>query len=138
MVAVIGYSKIGRKWPKMPDAETIAKGVTSLLSKPTLKAAAKAMGVSAKTLSRLRKTPEFQQAFQEAQSELVKEVISQLTVNAGPAAQCLRKIFTDRRASSAARTSAATNTIRLTLDAFELADLAERIAALEANLRATT
>jgi len=129
--------KADKSGQKMPDVETIAKAVSCLLSKPTVKAAAKSMGVSPKTLQRLRKTPEFRAAFQEAQGELVKTAIAELTVSAKPAAQVLRKIFSDRRASSASRTSAATNTIRLCLDAYELNNLAERIAALERNLRET-
>lgn len=119
---------------------TLSASMSSVITagKPTLKAAAKAMGVSAKTLQRLRKTPEFREAFQEAQGELVKTAIAQLTLSAGPAAQVLRKIFSNPCASDAARTSAAVNTLRLTLDAYELSDLAERIAKLEENIRETS
>jgi hypothetical protein len=49
-----------------------------------------------------------------------------LTANANDAAVTLKKIFSDKKATPAARVTAATATIRLSLDAFEIEELERR------------
>lgn len=119
----------------MTDTGFIEKAVSALLSEKTFSAAARKIGVSVRTLRRVRKSPEFEEAFLSARSELVKQVTTQLTVRLGahslPAVETLRKIFSSGKASPASRTAAAAQTIRLCLDSFELQDLESRISALE-------
>jgi len=118
-----------------PQAKTrlVERAVAALLSKSTIRAAARECGVSSRTLQRVMKQPEFESAYRDAKSKLVREATAKLTANSGRAAEVLRSIFADRRATSGARVAAATNTIRLTLEAFEIEELERRIAALEEN-----
>ncbi len=56
----------------MNDPQFIEKAVTAVLSEKTFSAAARKCGVSIRTLRRVRKSPEFEQAFREARTDLVK------------------------------------------------------------------
>lgn len=119
----------------MTDHGFIEKAVSAILSEKSFSAAAKKCGTSVRTLRRVRKTPEFEQAFREARSELVREVTTQLTTqlsaNSRPAVATLKKIFSNRKVSAASRVAAASQTIKLCLESFELQDLESRISALE-------
>ncbi len=75
--------------------------------------------------------PEFEHQFRDAKVRLIREATRRLTVNAGKAASILQKIFDSKTATSAARVSAAVNTLRLSLDAYELEELEQRISTLE-------
>jgi len=54
-----------------------------------------------------------------------------LTRNTGQAADVLRKVFIDKKATAGARVSACASTIRLCLEAVELISLERRISDLE-------
>jgi hypothetical protein len=54
-----------------------------------------------------------------------------LTANSGRAAEVLRKIFDDKKATAGARVAACTSTLRLTLESYELTELERRISDLE-------
>jgi len=98
--------------------------------KPISKAAREA-GVSTRTAQRRLADTDFQEKFRVAKLRVVRETTARLTANSGKAADVLKKVFSDRNATSGARVAAATNTIRLTLEAFEVEELEERIRRLE-------
>ena len=105
--------------------------VVAVLTERTTRAAARKIGKSSRTLQRLMQTAEFETKFREAKSRLVREATARLTANSGRAADVLRKVFDDRKATPGARVAAATQTIRLTLEGFELEELERRISDLE-------
>jgi|HubBroStandDraft_4_1064222.scaffolds.fasta_scaffold34523_3 hypothetical protein len=109
----------------------IEKAVVALLTKSTIKAAAREIGKSPRTLQRLMATPEFEAAYSAAKTGLIRAATNILSSNAGSAAAVLRKIFSDRKATDAARVSAAVSTVRLCLEGFEMEVLEQRITALE-------
>jgi DNA-binding MurR/RpiR family transcriptional regulator len=116
-----------------PQAKTrlVERAVAALLSKPTIRAAARECGVSSRTLQRVMKQPEFESAYRDARRALVREATAKLTANSGRAAEVLRRVFDDRKATPGARVAAATQTIRLTLESYEIEELDRRIRALE-------
>ncbi|MGA2095221.1 MAG: hypothetical protein ABSH39_02890 [Candidatus Acidiferrum sp.] len=105
--------------------------IGALLSKPTIAAAAKECGLSVRTAQRRMREPEFEEKFRAARIQLVARTSTRLTANSGRAAAVLRKIFDDARATAGARVAAATNTIRVTMEAFEIEELEKRIRQLE-------
>ncbi len=116
-----------------PQAKTrlVERAVAALLIKPTIRAAARECGVSSRTLQRVMKQPEFESAYRDAKCRLVREATAKLTANSGRAADVLRKVFDDRKATPGARVAAATQTIRLTLEGYEIEELERRISDLE-------
>jgi hypothetical protein len=77
------------------------------------------------------KEPEFEKVYRDAKCRLVREATAKLTANSGRAAEVLRKVFDDRKATPAARVAAAVQTIKLTLESFEIEELERRITVLE-------
>jgi len=122
-----------------PQAKTrlVERAVAALLTKPTIRAAARECGVSSRTLQRVMKQPEFESAYRDARRALVREATAKLTANSGRAADILRKVFDDRKAAASARVSAAVSTVRLCLEGYELEELEARIANLEKKQNAT-
>lgn len=111
--------------------------IAALLAKPTVSAAAKAVGISTRTAQRRMADPEFEEKFRAAKGRLVHEATRRLTMNASKAAEVLRKVFDDRTATPGARVAAATQTIRLTLESFEIEELDRRISDLERHKNAS-
>lgn len=109
----------------------LERAVAALIAHGTITRAAKAIKSSARNFARWMDQPEFQRLYRDAKRQLVHEATSRLTVNARRAADTLRKIFDDKKATPGARVSAAANTLRLTLESYELTELEQRIAALE-------
>jgi hypothetical protein len=115
----------------------VERAVVAVLTTSTFKAAAREIGKSTRTLQRLMQTPEFEKAYRDAKAGLIRGATNVLTANAGSAAAVLRKIFSDRKATDAARVSAAVSTVRLCLEGYEMEDLERRIADLEKSRHET-
>jgi hypothetical protein len=109
----------------------VERVVVALLSKSTIRAAAREIGKSPRTLQRIMQTPEFEKAYRDAKAGLLRATTNILSSNAGKAAGVLRKVFDDRKSADGARVSAAVATIRLVLEAHEMEELEARITALE-------
>jgi hypothetical protein len=105
--------------------------IAALVAGLSIAASAREAGMSTRTAQRRMADQEFQKKFAEAKARLVRETTVRLTANSGRAVDVLKKIFTDKKATSAARVTAAVNTIRLTLEAHEIESLEQRITALE-------
>ena len=91
-------SKLGRK-----KAEAIA----ALLSQPNVEEAARVAGISAQTLYRWMKMPEFEAAYSEARQALVRQAVGRLQQAAGAAVTTLLRVIYDSGASRTARLKAA-------------------------------
>jgi hypothetical protein len=115
----------------------VERAVVAVLTCGTNRAAAREIGKSPRTLRRLMQTPEFEKAYREAKAGLIRAATNVLTANASKAAAVLRKIFDDRKATDAARVSAAVSTVRLCMEGFEMEELERRIADLEKSRHET-
>src|SRR5580704_2834063 len=115
----------------------VERAVVALLTKPTIRAAAREIGRSPRTFQRLMQNPELEKAYRDAKSLLIRTATNVLSSNAGRAAGVLRKVFDDRKSTDAARVSAAVSTIRLVLEAHEMEELERRIADLEKSRHET-
>ncbi len=108
------------------------KAISLLLSERTIEAAAKKCGVTRRTLHRWMREPQFRDALMEARAELLKTATRTLTRNSVKAADVLAKIFSSKpKPNQSANVSAAIGTLRLSLDAFALENLEERLRRLE-------
>src|SRR5215472_5146713 len=105
--------------------------LAALLQGGNVSAAARKGGVSTRTAQRRLADSDFQEKFRVAKLRVIRETTAKLTANSRRAADNLRKVFDDRKATAGARVAAATSTIRLTLEAFEIEELEERIRRLE-------
>lgn len=110
------------------------QGITALLVRGSLQAAAEASGVNEKTLRRwLREDLAFQAAYREARRQVVQQAIGQVQQATGEAVETLRKVRKDRKATASARVTAAKAILETAVKAVELEDLEARITALEAQ-----
>ena len=110
------------------------RAIEALLSCPTIEKAAKQAGISKCTLLRWLQQADFRDAYMKSKADVLRTATATLTRNAGRAASVLREIFEDAPTPhQGGRATAAIATIRLSLDAFELENLEERIRKLEAQ-----
>ena len=108
------------------------KAISLLGSEKTIEAAAKKCGITKRTLIRWMKEPEFRAAYMEEKANVLRTATRILTRNSAKAAEVLGMIFSARGAQhQASRVSAAVGTLRLSLDAFALENLEERLRRLE-------
>jgi len=108
------------------------RAITALLASPTLEAAAREAGISKRTLLRWLQQPEFRAAYSRAKADVLRTATAILTRNSGRAAEVLEEIFEGEPVPhQGSRVSAAVSTLRLSLDAFVLENLDERIRKLE-------
>jgi hypothetical protein len=69
------------------------EAIAALLSQRNMEEAARVVGISAKTLSRWLKLPEFQEAYRQARGEAINQSTARLQQAAGPAVSTLMKIM---------------------------------------------
>ncbi len=115
----------------------IQRAAAALVTHGTIAKAAKAINTSPRNFSRWMREAEFERLYSEAIRRFINEATSRLTANAAEAAATLRKIFGDKKATAGARVAAATSTLRLTLESYELTELERRISDLEKNRNET-
>jgi phage terminase small subunit len=109
--------------------------ILNLLACKTVAEAANASGISERTALRWLADPQFKTQFQRAKSELLDRGIMELRQGATEAAEALKKIVTKGKREHA-RVSAAIGLWRLLLDAHQLQELEQRLAALEEQTNA--
>jgi hypothetical protein len=112
-----------------------ATALVALLAQPSVEDAARAAGVTPRTLWRYLRDPIFAAEYKVARRELVGHTIMRLQADASHAARALRTIVDDREAPASARVTAARAIIEHALKGAELTDLMERLDVLEATLK---
>lgn len=110
------------------------KAIAALLLKPSIPAAAKAVGIGERTLWRWLKDQQFKRAFKEARREVVRQAIAHVQAGLSEAVNTLKEIINDIDAPASARVSAAKAMIAMSLKAIEVEDIELRIEALEAQV----
>src|SRR5215469_6246139 len=109
------------------------EAIAALLFHKNLEAAARAIGISANTLQRWTKDPEFDAAYQEARRTAFRESIARLQEASGAAVTTVLKIMLDSKVSAGTRLRAAEVVLSQGAKAMELEEIAARVAELEAS-----
>ena len=107
------------------------QAIAALLSYRNVEEAARAVGISANTLLRWMKEPEFDAAYREARRTAFSQSIARLQQASSAAVTTLLKIMTDPNASSSARVRAAEVVLERTARAIEIEAIDVRGAELE-------
>jgi hypothetical protein len=108
--------------------------VTALLTTSTIKAAAKKVGVSEWTLRCWQRVHEFSDMLREARQQAFAHALGRIQAEADRAVDVLVKVLTKRKGDDRTKLKAAVALLSHGFKAAELHDLAERIAAVEAEL----
>ena len=108
------------------------KALLALLASPTKEAAAKAAGITSKTLRKFLDDPEFQTEYRTAYSRLVDDAVRQAQKALSPALTTLEEIMKDDEQNGQIRVSAARSLLEFSLKATEQLDILSRLEALEA------
>lgn len=111
------------------------RAISALLSSPSIPEAAKASGLSERSLYRWLQDEEFQETYQAARREVVKHAVTTVQAAMSKAVETLREIMEDTDAPASARVSAARAVLDLGLKATEIEDLQRRVAEIEALLK---
>jgi hypothetical protein len=110
--------------------------IVALLTHRNIEEAAKAVGISTKTLLRWTKEPEFDTAYRAARRTAFSQSVARLQQASGAAASTLLKIMVDPGTPPATRVRAADSVLDHAAKAIELEDIEVRVTALEqANLQ---
>jgi hypothetical protein len=115
-------SMLGRK-----QEETIA----ALLTQRNLDEAAKAAGISMRTLMRWLKLPEFQAAYREARRTAYSQAVAKLQQGATAAATTLLKVMLDQGTPASVKVRAAECVMTHSSKAIEIEDIEARVSELE-------
>ena len=107
--------------------ETIA----ALLTQRNLDEAAKAAGISMRTLMRWLKLPEFQAAYREARRTAYSQAVAKLQQGATAAATTLLKVMLDQGTPASVKVRAAECVMNHSSKAIEIEDVEFRVAELE-------
>lgn len=119
----------GAKFPRKQQ-----QAIAALIQAPSIREAARAVGVSEATLFRWLQVPAFRATYREARRRVVEQAIARLQRASSEAVEVLRAIMTDPEKPSSARVTAARTVLDYALRAVELDNLAARIEALEGAL----
>ena len=103
----------------------------ALLTHRNIEEAATAAGLSAKTLMRWQKEPEFTTAYREARRASFSQSIGRLHQMASPAVTTLGKVMADPATPAATKVRAADSILNHIAKAIELEDIEVRVAELE-------
>lgn len=91
---------------------TDEKIIAALISCPTNKAAAEALGIGLTTLYKRFKDPEFQETYRETCKELLKDHTAALQARMGRAIEVMAEIMDDPKATAQTRLNAADTVLR--------------------------
>ncbi len=107
------------------------QAIAALLSHRNVEEAARAVGISANTLQRWTKDPEFEAAYREARRTASCQSIARLQDASGAAVTTVLKIMLDSKVSAGTRLRAAEIVLAQTAKAIEIEDIDVRVAELE-------
>ncbi len=111
------------------------KALAALLSEPTILAAAQKVGVGERTLHTWLGEDAFAAAYRNARRAAVSQAVTRLQQVSSGAVAVLVQVMADKDTPAGTRVSAAKTVLEFSFRAVELEDLAERIAALEAQVQ---
>jgi hypothetical protein len=111
--------------------QKMEQAIAALLSHRSIEDAAREVGVSANTLLRWMKEPEFQDACRQARRTVFSHAIGRLQDAAGAAATTLLKIMVDLSTPAATRLRAIEIVLEQAAKAGEMEDIEDRVAKLE-------
>lgn len=111
------------------------QAVAALLQFPTIPEAAKAAGVSERTLYCWLQEEAFREQYRSARAELVRHAVKMVQKASGEAVEVLRIVINNPESSPSSRVSAAKTVLELALKAVELEELESRLVALEARIQ---
>lgn len=111
------------------------QAVAALLQFPTIPEAAKAAGVSERTLYGWLQEEGFREQYRSAKAEVVRHAVTMVQRASGEAVEVLREVMNSSESSTSSRVSAARTILELALKAVELEDLESRLVALEMKVR---
>jgi hypothetical protein len=109
----------------------IEQAIAALLSHRNVEEAARAAGISANTLLRWSKDPEFNAAYREARRTAFEQSIARLQDASGAAVTTVLKIMLDTNAPAGTRLRAAEVVLERGAQAMAMEDLEARVVALE-------
>ena len=107
------------------------EAVAALLTQRNVEEAAKTVGISARTLLRWMKEPEFQTAYREARRIAYSQAVARLQQGATAAATTLLKVMLDQSTPASVRVRAAECIMNHSSKAIEIEDVEVRVADLE-------
>ena len=107
------------------------KALEALLTWPTKSAAAAAAGISERTLRSYFTDQRFQEAYNSAVDDLVRDAARQAQGALAPSLAALRSIVEDQEASTSSRIAAARSLVEYGMKFTELVDIEKRLKALE-------
>jgi len=107
------------------------EAIVALLTQGNTEAAARAVGVTAKTLLRWLQVPAFQAAYREAKRAAYGQSIARLQQATSAAATTLMKVMLDPAAPHSTRVRAADSIFSHAAKAIEIEDIEARVAELE-------
>lgn len=116
----------GSKYPRKRHQAIIA-----LLTQPTMAEAAKAVGVTEKTLLRWWQRPDFRESYREAKTRVVQHAMSRLQQASGQAVDALLEIVSNIQNPPSTRVTAAKAILEQAVKAVEWEDLLARLETLE-------
>jgi transposase-like protein len=109
----------------------IEQAIAALLSHRNVEEAARAIGISANTLLRWTKEPEFDAAYREARRTAFSQSLARLQHASGAAVTTVLKIMLDWKAPAGTRLRAAEVVLEQASKAIEMEDIEARVAELE-------
>jgi transposase ISL3 family protein len=112
-------------------SRNMEQAILSLLTHPTLQAAAEHSGISESTLSRWMRLPVFQKRYRDARREMVNGAIVNLQQASTEAVSTLKSVMADTGSSASSKVAAARIIIELTLRSVEFEELEQRVLAIE-------
>ena len=120
-------TKLGRKKEE---------AVLALLTQRNVEEAARAVGVTARTLYRWLQQPDFLAAYREAKRSAFSQAVARVQTMTTAAVSTLGKVMVDPAAPAASRVRAASSVLDFAAKAIEIEDLEARLAALEQSAEA--
>jgi hypothetical protein len=110
------------------------KALSALVSYPTVMDAARACGLTDRTLRRYLEDPTFKEALRATRRQMVLQTIGALQSAGSEAVSTLRSVMTDSDATASAKVTAARIVLEQSLVGLEMNDLIERLSELEASM----
>jgi hypothetical protein len=110
------------------------EAIAALLTQRNLEEAAKAVGISANTLLKWMKDPEFDVAYREARRAAFRQSVARLQQASSAAVTTLLKLMVDPATPASVKARAADSVLDHSAKAIELEDIEARVSELEASI----